>query len=465
MILDGDDVSAAGTRGGGEGFAVDGADAEQVDDADRDALLLKVVIGSERFENGDTAGDDQGAVAVARAEHFALSQSKRFVGGIEDRGITASEADVAGAFGFGEQAGAFPGGGGVGGIEDCEIGFCADHGDVFEAHHGGAVLADGDADVGAGELDVEPADGGDADEVVSAGEEAGEGRGEGDFAAAGEAHCHAEDVLLGDVAFQEAVRGGFFEVLGVGGVFDVAIEDDDAGVGGTEGGESFGEGFAGGDGLLTGGVGGIGGGGGGVGGVGVGGFGACGGGLGVRGLGGVGGIGFGGLLAGCGGVGGGDVWGLRVDVGRWVRGGCGQRVGTPIGIGAGELAFELGDDFIGEVFGKGFTVPAVLVLDVIEAFAFDGAGEDYGGAAGGLAGGFVGGEELGDVVAVDDEGLPAEGFPALAVDLHVVLEHGGLALAEAVDVDGGAEVIEVVERGPLGGFPDGAFGGFAIAHE
>src|SRR5579883_1588649 len=307
MILDGDDVSAAGTRGGGEGFAVDGADAEQVDDADRDALLLKVVIGSERFENGDTAGDDQGAVAVARAEHFALSQSKRFVGGIEDRGITASEADVAGAFGFGEQAGAFPGGGGVGGVKDREIGFGADHGDVLEAHLGGAVLADGDADVGAGELDIEPADGGDANKVVSAGEEAGEGRGEGDFSAAGEAHCHAEDVLLGDVAFQEAVRGGFFEVLGVGGVFDVAVENDDAGVGGAEGGEAFGEGFAGGDGRLTGGVGGIGGWG-----MGVGGSGGGWGGVGGAGRGGGGGSGGGG---GGGWGGGGGGWGCADSAG------------------------------------------------------------------------------------------------------------------------------------------------------
>ena len=47
----------------------------------------------------------------------------------------------------------------------------------------------------------------------------------------------------------------------------------------------------------------------------------------------------------------------------------------------------------------------------------------------------------------------------------VVAELGRLALAERVDVDDGAEVVQLVVRGRVGRFPDRAFGNLAVAEQ
>ncbi len=76
----------------------------------------------------------------------------------------------------------------------------------------------------------------------------------------------------------------------------------------------------------------------------------------------------------------------------------------------------------------------------------------------------VGADDGGHVMPVDDDDVPAEGFPARAVGGHVVLEHGGAALAQAVDIDDGDEVVELVVGGHRGRFPHRALGGLAVAH-
>ncbi len=70
-----------------------------------------------------------------------------------------------------------------------------------------------------------------------------------------------------------------------------------------------------------------------------------------------------------------------------------------------------------------------------------------------------------DVVAVDDDGVPAEGAPAVGERLHVVPPHRRAALAERVDVGEAAEVVEVIMLRDVGRFPDGAFGRFAVAQQ
>ena len=125
----------------------------------------------------------------------------------------------------------------------------------------------------------------------------------------------------------------------------------------------------------------------------------------------------------------------------------------PIILGAREFALQVRHRFGGHFFVKGFPVPVFLALDIRQIFAFDGASQDHGGAVGGPAGLTVGREQCGDVVSIHYQRLPAEGLPASFVDLHVVLQHGGLAPAEAVDVDGGAHVAQAPMADPLGGFP------------
>jgi len=61
--------------------------------------------------------------------------------------------------------------------------------------------------------------------------------------------------------------------------------------------------------------------------------------------------------------------------------------------------------------------------------------------------------------------VPAEGRPAVGDRLRVVAELGGLALAERVDVDDRAEVVEpMVQRG-AGRFPDRALGHLPVAEQ
>ena len=130
-------------------------------------------------------------------------------------------------------------------VEDGAAVHRAHHREVLERHLRGAVLADRDAGVRADELDVRPADGGHADEVVGAREERGEGRGERLPAA----HLHpdrgGDQLLLGDVHLEEALRDApCANDLGVGRVAHLAVERDDVAAGGAERGQRVAVGLA-----------------------------------------------------------------------------------------------------------------------------------------------------------------------------------------------------------------------------
>jgi hypothetical protein len=79
-------------------------------------------------------------------------------------------------------------------------------------------------------------------------------------------------------------------------------------------------------------------------------------------------------------------------------------------------------------------VPALLVLDERDAFALHRLGDDDGRPLGGAraAEGVVDG---GEVVAVDDDRLAAEGLHARGVRLDVPLELGRTALAQSIHVE------------------------------
>ena len=70
-----------------------------------------------------------------------------------------------------------------------------------------------------------------------------------------------------------------------------------------------------------------------------------------------------------------------------------------------------------------------------------------------------------DVVPVDDERVPAERVPARGNLVHLVLELRVAALAERVDVNDAAEVVELVVERDVSRFPDRTFGHLAVAEE
>ena len=125
---------------------------------------------------------------------------------------------------------------------------------------------------------------------------------------------------------------------------------------------------------------------------------------------------------------------------------------------------KLGDGFGGFVLGKRFAVPAVLVLQERNAGAFVSFRDDgqrlvvQTHAAQHF-------ENFLDVVAVHILDAPAERLEPFAIDADVVAERGGLALAETVRIHDGDEIVQLVNAGERGGFPDRAFGEFAVAEQ
>src|SRR3989442_14534966 len=69
------------------------------------------------------------------------------------------------------------------------------------------------------------------------------------------------------------------------------------------------------------------------------------------------------------------------------------------------------------------------------------------------------------LVAVDDDGVPAERAPPSGELLHVVIPHGRATLPQSVDVGDAPPVIEVVRGADVARLPHGAFGGLAVAEQ
>ena len=110
-------------------------------------------------------------------------------------------------------------------------------------------------------------------------------------------------------------------------------------------------------------------------------------------------------------------------------------------------------------------VPPVLAFHKGHALAFDGPRENHRRAALGAPGFLERIENRIQIVAVNDEGVPAEGAPAACKLVHVVLPHRRTALAERVDVGDAAQVVETVHGRHIGGFPDRTLSRFAVAHQ
>jgi hypothetical protein len=108
-------------------------------------------------------------------------------------------------------------------------------------------------------------------------------------------------------------------------------------------------------------------------------------------------------------------------------------------------------------------VGPVDVLHRVDALALDGTGHDGGRPAAGGDRLLVGLLDGGDVVAVDLDGVPAEGAQPLGVGAGVPAVAGLLGLAQAVHVEDGGEVVEVGEGRLLERLPHRPLGQLAVA--
>src|SRR6185312_2723784 len=166
VIFDSDDDPARGPRRSDELVTIDWLNAEQIDDTNLNVFLLKLIVRGQRFKNSDAARDDECSVLIAFAKNFAFPDRKFLVWTVENFRFRASQPEVAGAGFLDDQRCGLPCARSIGWIEHREIWFRAHHGEILKSHLRWTVFADGNSTVRADKLDIELADGCQADEIV-----------------------------------------------------------------------------------------------------------------------------------------------------------------------------------------------------------------------------------------------------------------------------------------------------------
>ena len=307
-------------------------------------------------------------------------------------------------------------------IEHGVVRLGAEHREILERHLRRPVFANRHAGVRAGQLDADVADRGHADEVGGARQEAGERRGERNRAARRQAHRGADHHLLGDEVLVEAIGRDLLELVAEGRVLDVGVERDDARVGLAELGERGAVGFARRD-----------------------------------------------LIAQL-------VGGRRDGFGASTARGCRRRLRNlrrevrrraASGTGTNCFSSSASARSSSSPFLNALPCQPSLPFDERHAFALDRARQDHRRLALGASCASASASRICvDVVAVDDDRVPAERLPAARELLHVVLatSSGGSGRGALTSVMR-AQVVELVDRGDVGRFPDRAFRRFAVAEQ
>ncbi len=127
------------------------------------------------------------------------------------------------------------------------------------------------------------------------------------------------------------------------------------------------------------------------------------------------------------------------------------------------LPAELDDRPLGHLRGKRLAVPALPVLDLGEAAALDGPGQDHSRlVTRDVARVCHGPVDLSHVVAVDGQDTGAERRRAAAVGFQIPGQLSRTALPEPVDIHHGDQVGQLVMGGLVEGFPDRALGHLAV---
>ena len=127
------------------------------------------------------------------------------------------------------------------------------------------------------------------------------------------------------------------------------------------------------------------------------------------------------------------------------------------------IAAELFDRLVFPLRVQGRAVEAVQVLDKRDALALHGLGDDKGRRVLVVYRLRIGVVYRFEVVAVYLDGLPAEGFCPFGVGVAVPAVHRLPGLPQAVHVQHGYEVAQLVVRSVLEGLPHGAFGHLGVA--
>lgn len=68
-------------------------------------------------------------------------------------------------------------------------------------------------------------------------------------------------------------------------------------------------------------------------------------------------------------------------------------------------------------------------------------------------------------MSINNDGVETESFQTFAVNFHVVLKRRWLRLAKTVDVENGAQVVQLVVSSKVESFPDGSFSTLTIPNQ
>src|SRR5207245_10497383 len=109
-------------------------------------------------------------------------------------------------------------------------------------------------------------------------------------------------------------------------------------------------------------------------------------------------------------------------------------------------------------------MPAFRGLGERDALPLHGAGKHRRWLLG-RAGARIRVVDLGEVMAVDDDRVDAEGADACRVGAHVPLELGRAALTQPIHVDDRRELRKAFVTGVVEGLPDRTLSGLAVADE
>ena len=192
-----------------------------------------IAVAAELFRRGQAAvqghprADQRHLVAGAGPDDLGPADRELLVRPVQHRVRAAGGAHVDDAVAVGHLPHQVRGGRRVARVQDRGAVHGPHHREVFQGHLRRAVGTDLDPGVGAAQADVRRGDGRHPDEVVGAGEERGEGGGEGDVPAHGQADGGRDELLLGDEHLEVALGIRLGELLGVGGVAHLAVEGDD----------------------------------------------------------------------------------------------------------------------------------------------------------------------------------------------------------------------------------------------
>ena len=201
-----------------------------VDDRCIHALISQQLGSFQSLSYHQAAGKNSHILTLA--EHVGLADLKGIVL-LEHRGGQAGGAHIGRPLELRQGEGGLAGLIGIGGDDDRHPGDQPHEADVLQALVAAAVLAHGNAGVGAADLHVELGVGnGVADLLIGpACTEHGKGGAEGDQPHGGQACTDVHHVALGNAAVEEAVGIGGLEIFGHGSAGQVGVQDDDLVIG------------------------------------------------------------------------------------------------------------------------------------------------------------------------------------------------------------------------------------------